>query len=162
MAKTDKTPVATPDIDFSTWTDIQIGFAPYWNPKEGEGILATVINRDERNPNFVRYLMVAHRDTMCQRGPAKDAESVLVKKGETFTISDYFSLTEEFNLQLASGLDPVIYLEPLSKADTESGHQVWRWRMRVNEETGQKLKALRAQNAVRQIDASKVRPQLES
>lgn len=108
MAKTD-TKASTvnlddPNLDFDKllnditagWEKEQIGFPPYWNPAEGKKFLGRVILKDEREPNFVRYVIEATLAPIkCQQGPADDAEEVIVKPGEYFTCSAYGALPLE-------------------------------------------------------------------
>jgi hypothetical protein len=100
-------PDGKPLPDFDKWDKIQTGFAPYWHPEPGKFCFGRVVAKDARNPKFVRYLLVAACDHECRRGPKNDESSegavgewVKVKAGETFSITDYHSVSDELDLQL--------------------------------------------------------------
>lgn len=160
------------DPDFSTWTERQIGFAPYWKPKTGESAFASLVARDDSG-EWTRLQLVAHRDLMCRRGPGNDdetegatGEEVLVKKGETFSISVYYSLEEEFayHLYLAGKLGRAIpmLLTATKKTKTGSGNQVWNWKLQVSPEDNSLL--MKHQVEYKQLQAGGVsaRPALEN
>lgn len=122
--------------DFATWEEEQVGFAPYWNPEKDKWFYARIIEKDERDPEFVRYLMQAGVDTPCKRGPAEGAEDVMVKKGEYFTISVYFSLQDLFDLYLETGIRP--FMKVVAKDTTKTstaGRTCWLWTLLVSPET---------------------------
>lgn len=70
----------------------QTGFPPYWNPGIGKWFKATVMNRDERDPDFIRYHLLALAPVVCAKGPSDDAEEIEVQPGEFFTCSAYAAL----------------------------------------------------------------------
>lgn len=70
----------------------EVGFPPYWNPGIGKAFKATVMGRDDRNPDFIRYRLLALSPVICAKGPSDDAEEVLVNEGEFFTCSAYAAL----------------------------------------------------------------------
>lgn len=121
------------------WVDEQVGFPPYWNPTEGKKFAARVMARDERDLNFVRYVLQALHLTPCQNGPADDAEQIKVKKDEFFTISDYSGLP------LHEFFGEVVIVEALRKrklAANEANPQkrdLWVWSVKVSPETKKKL-----------------------
>jgi len=124
------------EIDFSTWEEEQVGFAPYWNPEEGKFFVGTVVARDERDPEFLRYLIKAVVDTVCKRGPVDEAEEILVRKGEFFSISVYHALAEPFDFILenftARGVDIQMKLTAVKEAKTKTqGRTVWQWKMHL-------------------------------
>lgn len=145
-----KSPAPNPDMktasaddglpDFSTWTPLQIGFAPYWHPEPGKKFYGELIARDERDPEFTRYLVRTLRTETCRRGPNNDdtekgaiGEEVIVNKGDTFSISVYFSLAEEFNFHLyyadKTGNHVPILVEAEKKVRTKKGQDVWLWKV---------------------------------
>ncbi len=86
--------------DFDKWDKIQIGFAPYWHAEEMKFCYGEVIAKDARDPDFIRYLILAHADHDCRRGPQETGEEVKVRKGECFSISSWHSLSQELDYQL--------------------------------------------------------------
>lgn len=124
--------------NFDEFESEQIGFPPYWNPEEGKFLYAMPVARDERDPKFHRYVWKAMIDTECQNGPADDAEKVIVKAGEFFTTSAYYTFDD---LPLAVYMNIPIHLTALEKTDTNSGQKVWRWALKLSKEN----KALAAQ-----------------
>lgn len=70
----------------------EVGFPPYWNPGIGKMFKATVMKRDDRDPDFIRYHLLALAPVICAKGPADDSEEILVNEGEFFTCSAYAAL----------------------------------------------------------------------
>lgn len=144
------------------WEQEQIGFPPYWNPRmtmvdptkpragmvpgTGNSFLGTVVNRDERDPNFTRYVVQASRAIRCQNGPSDDAEEVIVQKGEFFTLSTYASLP----LDDYFGME--VYVQPIGKRkikdDPETGEprDLWRFSLMVSPESKKLLKNRREEH----------------
>jgi len=118
--------------DFDKWEEETVGFAPYWNPEEGKWFYARIVERDDRDPEFVRYLFQAGMPTPCARG-AEDSETfepVMINTGEYFTISVYFSLQGLFDLYLETGHRPYIKVISVKKVPTKkTGRNVWLWKV---------------------------------
>lgn len=78
------------------------GFPPYWNPQLGKSFQGIIVKRDERDPDFIRYIIQATDTIMCATGPASDAEEVIVEPGQLFTCSAYatMNLEEYFGLEV--------------------------------------------------------------
>lgn len=136
--------------DFSKWTPLQIGFAPYWHPEPGKRFFGEIVQRDDRDPEFVRYLVKTHKTEECRRGPNNDdtakgavGEKVIVNKGDTFSISVYYSLADEFDFHLffaeKTGRHVPILVEALKTVKTKGGQDVWQWRVLVSPEDKQAL-----------------------
>lgn len=70
----------------------ETGFPPYWQPGIGKVFKATVMSRDDREPDFIRYHLLALAPVMCAKGPADDSEEILINPGEFFTCSEYAAL----------------------------------------------------------------------
>lgn len=145
--------------DFSTipmpegFGDIAIGFAPYWTPELGKYFHAMVVDIDEADPNFVRYVLHNMSETpiQCQRGPAADAELVMVEQGEEFTCSAYASLP----LYRFAGAEVVVIpIEnrklPGNEASEWKPRDMWVFRVKVSSETKHEL-ALEAQIRAKQL-----------
>lgn len=129
--------------DFSTWTPHQIGFAPYWRPQNpNDWCYMKIVAKDVRNPEFIRFLCTALKHTKCRRGPGNNnadegpvGEEVEVKPGDSFSISVYYSLAEEFDffnyLRMIHGLDVPMKLTAVKKTATKhvDGRKVWNWEL---------------------------------
>lgn len=137
-----KTIVLDPN-DYSKWSPIQIGFAPYWHPTEGAACVGSVIEKDDRNPNFVRYLLKAYAKLECKRGPRETGQSVVVEAGETFSMGVFSSMIDEFDfhlyMQKVAKQDIPVRIEAVNKTPTSTPvdendpegekRQVWNWKM---------------------------------
>jgi len=134
--------------EWDAWEEVQVGFAPYWSPEENAFFVGYVVARDDRQPDFVRYLVQAYQDTKCQRGPVDGAEDVLVKKGEYFTVSVYHALAEPFDFMLANFTakgDPApLRMQALKKVKTSTvGQTCWTWKMTMPPDYKKKYLAMR-------------------
>src|SRR5579864_838726 len=65
--------------------DEQTGLPPYWAPDEEQfrqgipqNFFGRVIAKDDADPEFVRWIIQAGKEQNCKRGPAENAESILV------------------------------------------------------------------------------------
>lgn len=78
------------------------GFPPYWNPQLGNSFQGVIIRRDERDPDFIRYVIQATDLITCATGPADNAEEIIVEPGQLFTCSAYatMNLEEYFGLEV--------------------------------------------------------------
>jgi len=138
--------LGVPDFSPENWSEEQVGFSPYWNPEEGKSFIGRLVEKDERDPNFVRYLIQAGEDLECARGPSEEAETVIVKKGEFFTISVYFSLQGVFDLYLESGIRAWMKVTATGISKTKTpGRTVWQWKLQVPKEAKRLADAYRMQ-----------------
>lgn len=134
--------------NFDTWEEVQVGFAPYWNPSEGAAFVGYVVARDDRAEDFKRYLIQAYIPTDCKRGPKEEAEDVKVQVGEYYSVSVYHALSEPFDFMLenftAKG-DPIpIRMTALKKVKTSTiGQTCWTWKMTMPPEYKKKYLAAR-------------------
>jgi hypothetical protein len=80
-----------------------IGFPPYFVCQVGKAFRGTVLLRDERDPNFVRYHIQSSTVLDCQTGPIDDGVVITVQPGEVFTLGAYAALPLErmFGLEVA-------------------------------------------------------------
>lgn len=140
-------PAGAPDT--TGWMKEQTGFAPYWTPSEGKLFFGRVVSRDERDPEFVRYLIQLEQDELaCQSGPKDDPTDVIVRKGDTFTVSVYVQLDGLFNEYLESGIFPLVCCKALKEVKTKTaGQTCWTFDLRVNPQEGKKLLAYRQEKA---------------
>jgi hypothetical protein len=154
--------------DFDKWSEEQVGFAPYWKPAEGKWFFGMPIAIDMRDPKFVRYQFIAGADTPCQRGPSDEederSEAVTVKKGETFSLSVYYSLRDVFDQYLQFGSDtekPILCrVDAVRTVPTKNQPKCWQFKVRVSPEQKKELTAWRAKN-VKVLAAGSERPALE-
>lgn len=66
------------------------GFSPYCKPQVGRIYDCMPTDIDMRDPNFTRYVYQnLGKDLPCAAGPINDAEEVIVKTGEFFSMSEY-------------------------------------------------------------------------
>jgi hypothetical protein len=111
------------------------GFPPYWNPTPGAAFCGVVIDRDDRDPKFIRYRILASSPILCARGPADDAEPVHVNAGEMFTVSFYAALP----LDDYMGFEVYVLAKEKVKGGKEKdrGGTVWQWKLGCAPETKQ-------------------------
>ncbi len=140
--------------DFSKWSEEQIGFAPYWKPGIGRWFFGAPVAIDMRDPKFVRYQFIAGADTPCQRGPSDEddeaSEKVLVKKGETFSLSVYYALRDVFDQYLQFSQDtgkPVnVRVDALRTVPTKNQPKCWQFKAIVSPEQKKALTEWRSKN----------------
>lgn len=135
--------------DFANWTELQIGFAPYWAPAEGKKFFGEIINRDDRDPDFTRYLIRSHRPEDCRRGPKLTGEEVKIRKGDNFSIGVFAALRDEFDYHLffteKTGKHVPVVVEAVKKIPmqkkTDEGEDmtVWTWRALCSPEMKKEL-----------------------
>lgn len=131
--------------DFSGWEERQVGFAPYWEPEAGQKFFGQVIDFDDRDEKFHRYLCVAGGPLDCFTGSEEQGTKTAkrVNKGDTFTISVYAQLKEEFELYLSAPFPVPVLVEAKEKIKGGKGH-VWLYTVKVAPETNEKLRAFKA------------------
>ena len=95
----------------------QTTFPPYWPGEVGMTFMATVLGRDDSNPEFQRYVLRALRPTLCYRGPKAQAERVTVQTGEVFNCSVWTAL----KLDDYVGIDVFVTAKPNLPAKTPAG-----------------------------------------
>lgn len=151
---------------FEGWEEEQVGFAPYWNPEEGKFFYGKVVARDERDPDFMRYLVQALMPHQCKRGAADDAEDVLVGTNEYFSISVYYSLSEPFDFALenftAKGDPMPMKVTAIKKVKTKAGQPCWTWKMHLPPEYKKKLQAARELDRLAKAADAQERAALEA
>jgi len=130
--------------DTTGWvTDSGGAFPPYWKADAGKKIFARPLARDERDPAFVRYVLLALMTIECAAGPKNDREVIVVKKGEKFTCSAYGGL----HLEDYMGMDVVIEVLPEKGKSKETGYEYWIFEVKVSPENAAILVARRAEAA---------------
>lgn len=127
------------DIDEDSYSDEQVGLPPYWNPEVGRKFKARVVGLDEKDPDFPRYQLVASHAIRCHKGPAKDAETVEVGRGQYFTCSVYAALP----LDRFMGEEVIVICVRLREGVTKEGFDVWEFRVLTDKETKKRLMSRR-------------------
>ena len=154
--KNDKNEVIVQIPNTDGWVTEQTGFAPYWNPVEGASFFGIVVEKDERDPEFVRYLMKAVCDTPCKTGSEDNEEDVLVKAGDYFTVSVYFSLQGLFDFYLENGINTVMKVTAKKQVPTKkTGRKVWQWQVQVSPKDKQLADRKRAELMAAQVAENK-------
>ncbi len=117
------------DIDDTGMHDEQTGFSPYWAPDEGKRFFGRIVDRDESDPEFIRYIVEASCLHVCERGDKANHETVPVHKGEFFTVSEYKGL----------GLGKYLGFEVLVRAKNKrpikvdgKTKELWEWSLKVD------------------------------
>jgi hypothetical protein len=140
---------------FDQWTELQIGFAPYWEPTVGGSFVGEIIAIDARDPAFVRCQFRALTPVKCRRGPANDdlqmgpvGEDVIIDTDETFSMSVYHSLAEELQFQAdyrAKTAKPVpIKVTAVRKSKTKNDRLVWNFKVTTPKAVAAELNAYRS------------------
>lgn len=118
------------------WEDESVGFPPYWSPAPGAAFRGKLMLRDDRDPEFVRYVFqnTNNLPLECATGKTDDAEQVMVQPGELFTVSLYAALP----FDMMFGLECLLLAK--DKVETsKAGREVWRWRMILPPEAKKQL-----------------------
>jgi hypothetical protein len=141
------TPAGAPDA--TGWIKEETGFAPYWSPEAKKFFFAKCVGRDERDPEFVRYLMECAQDELpCKSGPKEESVDITVRNGDKFTISVYTQLDNLFNEFMESGLFPIMRCEAVKEVKTKTpGQTCWIFDVRVSPEDRKQLSGYRAEKA---------------
>jgi hypothetical protein len=138
--------------DISDFSSEQISFPPYWKPEIGKKFLALAVSLDERDPEFLRYLLQATHDIMCSKGGRDDKEDILVKRDEFFTMSVYAGLP------LSNYIGLKCLVEVTGTKDTGKPNDMFVFDLKLSKADKAMLSAdrrTRAQLAIQQYNASK-------
>jgi hypothetical protein len=147
MAKNDKhvaPPVEDPNlpkvqtIDDAGYVDVAVGFAPYFSPSEGGKFKGRLIDVDDRDPDFIRYMFVAETEMECFSGPSDDAETVIVHPGEPFNVSGYAQVPFE----QYGGMSMIVTFKKKIPTKT-AGRKVWVLGLQLKQEDYEILQARR-------------------
>lgn len=139
--------------DFSVFEREQVGFAPYWEPEKGEFFYARLDARDERDPEFIRYQFTNLGDALtCGSGPKDEEgnplESVQVKRGESFTITNYVQYRDLFDFYLDTlQLQVPMLVKCTNKRKLADGKTMWMWEVSLPPQYKQIVTKARAQLA---------------
>lgn len=120
------------------WEREQTGFPPYWKPKAaGDLFLGKPILKDERDPNFPRFVVQATQfPIVCQQGPADGADIVIVRPGDYFTCSVWAALPLEDFIDIESCVmaEHSRKLPPNEQSDGRP-RNLWTWNVKVTKES---------------------------
>lgn len=128
----------------ANWEVENTGFPPYFDMEVGKGFLGKVVALDYRDPKFPRIIFQATTIAIpCKRGPVDDAEEVLVKPGEFFTMSAYASCTDA----LGMAIDLEVYLKATGKRKLSGvdPRNMFDFEMKVSPEDKKVLNARRSE-----------------
>jgi hypothetical protein len=140
---------STPDSEYGIpegFTDQQTGYPPYWNPSDGKVFLGTVLFRDARDEEFIRYVLRASRKMTCFEGEADNAQEVQVLPGQYFSVGEYAALP----LEKYVGHEVMVIAS--GKRDIKGGKELWKFRLLCNDETT-KLIAAKEQKMLDEANA---------
>jgi hypothetical protein len=142
-----------------TETDTAAGsaFPPYWSPIEGKRFMASVVDIDTRNPEFVRYTFVAAHPIMCYRGEVDSQEEVRVLPGEHFSVSAYFTLPLDEYMGLGN-----VLIEVKDKMKLRNGNTMWRWGVTLTPTQKVQLTGIRAEKHRLALEHQKRTKELEN
>lgn len=149
------------------WEEEVVGFPPYWTPELGKMLLGRLLLADLRDPNFGRYVMQATQvPVQCQRGPADDAEPVIVQPGEFFTMSVYGGLPVD---SMENFFDLELCLTPFNKrrlppneASQGKPRDFWDFKVIVAPESKKILTARKKEQGDRLIATRKRQAELDA
>ena len=78
--------------EFADYVEENLSLPPYWVTDIDKQFAARVIDLDNGDPEFPRYVLEALAPVECQSGKRDEAEDIHVKTGEFFTCSTYAGL----------------------------------------------------------------------
>ncbi len=140
------------------WEKEQTGFPPYWKPKmEGDLFFGKPILKDERNPEFERFVVQATKfPIVCQQGPADDADIIIVRPGDYFTVSVWSALPLEDFIDI----ETCVMAEKSRKlpGNDDSGgvpRKLWTWNVKVTTEARKLIRERRQETAKALTEARK-------
>lgn len=145
-------------VDFENWETEKLGdFPPYWNVEEGKQVYAKAIGVDYRDPDFRRIILEAQADTECQRGPNDDdAETVIVPKGEFFTMSEYSLVSSQVGFLIELGIPFVLKCVEKVQSKTNPKQSYFTWELKMAPDSRKQLQAARAKASI--VKSGQVHP----
>ena len=124
----------------------QVSFPPYWKPAALTGFRATVLYRDDRDPNFQRYVLQSATKLDCRIGEVRDGEIVTIQPGQNFSMGVYAALP----LHLYFGLEVTVACmneRPLRPDPvTNDPRSMWTFRMFLSPEVRKLLASTRQED----------------
>lgn len=136
-------------VDFENWETEKLGdFPPYWSPATGDQVYAKAIGVDYRDPEFRRIILEAQADTECLKGPKADAETVLVPKGEVFTMSEYALVSSQIGFLIQLGIPFVLKCGEEVKSAKNPKQSYFQWELKMAPESRKALQQARVSAAL--------------
>ncbi len=132
------------------WEREQTGFPPYWKPKAaGDLFFGKPVLKDMRDPNFERFVVQATKfPIVCQQGPAEDADVVIVRPGDYFTVSVWAALPLEDFIDIeACVMAETSRKLPGNEESKGVPRNLWGWNVRVTPESRVLIRARRQETA---------------
>jgi hypothetical protein len=147
--------------DFNEWEKEQTGLAPYWAPrKDGDFMYGCAVavedfgsfGKDDtgKRREGTRFMIRAMMPTDCGRGPAVDAQRLIVEEGDYFTMSAWDGLGRHLDFFMTLPFDVPFRAVAVNKSQTQSmkedgvtPREVWNWDLRVHPTVKPKVDAAR-------------------
>ena len=151
--------MAKKEESFENWQSLvtdnfvaeDVGLPSYWTPELGKMFQGTVMGVDDKDPNFIRYQIMASKPMICKKGPADDAEEIEVLPGTIFTTSAYAALPLDFYIGFEVQVICVKTRKlPGNEASRGAPRDIWEFKVLVAPETKKALDVLRKQDAEKQ------------
>ena len=128
--------------------DTQVGLPPYWKPRSengpaiGQSFCGIPMMIDDKDKNFIRYVIQATRTMKCWKGPVDNAEEVIIHAGDLFTVSNYsgLNLDKYFGFEIAA---IVVSDEQLAPTEEIAVRNFYRWKVKVPLATMKQLQEIR-------------------
>ena len=135
------------------WQEDDAGLPPYWKPELGRSFRGTVLEYQEakNDLDFDRFVILASEQMICQKGPADDAEDVIVMPGGRFTCSWYAALP--LNEYLGFEVKVITHKTrklPGNEASGGAKRDLWNFKILTSPETKKALQEFRLMDAERQ------------
>lgn len=134
--------------EFKDFQEEQISFPPYWDVGDNKWFYGMVVAVDDRDAEFVRYVVQAERPIMCKQGSKKkkESEDVEVKPGEFFTLSAYSGLP------LDRYIGVKVLVRVTGKKDVGQPQPMWTFSLHVSPED---KKMLLSERKTRALEAAR-------
>ena len=113
---------------------VQTQFPPFLKIKEGARAHCKLVDFDDHDPDFERWVFMALSPAQCHQGPQEAGEDVVVKKGDLFTISNYATL----RVSRYIGCEMMIECTGKIKANTPAGF-VWGFKATLSPDSAKQL-----------------------
>ena len=142
--------ISNPDAmpEFQNWEEEQITLPPYWEVGMDKWFCGLVVSVDDRDEEFVRYLVQAEMPIKCFTGSKKknEQEEVIVNKGEFFSLSAYASLPLDRYIGVR------VLVRVTGRKDIGRPQPMWEFSLKVSPEDKKLLledRKMAARNAIR-------------
>lgn len=136
----------THGVDLGDFSEKEnLGFPAYWKIGVGKKVAARVMQLDDSDPDFQRWIFQATRHPVtCGRGPAKEAKEIIVEIGDFFSTSAYAQFgNNESSRGLHALIGEEVMLECVGEIDTGKPSPMFDIVVHVTKETRARLLAKR-------------------